>query len=653
MKQLNVNIRILTISFILSLTSAISIYGQPASPVPLSPFTASAYALRNIGLGDYPYEETVAGLLSSPVPRAWKGSHVSKHTYLDMMEKIVRMAATWVDADGAVIDPYFEAEFGQTTPRFVSSASILLHFGRIEDLKPLVIRSMTYSCTRLANRTAESPDFWMRELSTAFICLEPKVSKKLAQSWEALFKKVDPEKTYKVVDPSGERLGQLHNWAVYSSGGEYTREAFGLTSPSGKFLQGKRFFDTYMQPQLVHFTKEGMYRDPNDPITYDITTRLQIANALAYGYDGALKDTYSELLRRGGLTMLLFTSPNGMAPYGGRSGQFQFQEGIIVALSELEANRYKNTNERLAGAFKRQAHMSALSMKRWIVDMDPLRHIKNGFIPEAQHGIDRYGKYSVYALYCSSVLGLAALYADDTVREYPAFSETGGYLFELYPAFHKVFAMVKDTHIEIDTKGDFHYESTGLGRFHFANVPAELGLSMSFTSTPNYRMADTLKADEPYAIGPAWKSHDMVYSLASLSPDLAHKLTASQITRDTIAFDIQYQTGNTVDATVHQRYKLFEQNVSITTRIDDRKVKVDSVYFIVPLLVSTGLSESDIVQYPGKVTVNYLRHRYTVEFERNSEATVDKDLFANRNGIYRNLTIRKPGNEMRVNLKLE
>src|SRR5690606_6783210 len=154
------------------------------------------------------------------------------------------------------------------------------------------------------------------------------------------------------------------------------------------------------------FTKEGMYRDPNDPITYDITTRLQIANALAYGYDGQLSNEYNELLRRGGLTMLLFTSPNGMAPYGGRSSQFQFQEAIIAALSELRAIRFKHSGSRRAGAFNTQAHLWALSMQRWILGMDPLRHVKIGFIPETQHAIDGYGKYSVYALYCSSVLGL-------------------------------------------------------------------------------------------------------------------------------------------------------------------------------------------------------------------------------------------------------
>lgn len=638
---------------IYSTVFAVSANAQPASPEPLSPFTATAHSLRDIGLDEYPYDEIVSRLLKTPVPSGWKPSQAGTHTYLDMMEKIVRMAAVWVDADGAVIDPYFKAEFGQTTPRFVSSAAILLHFGRIKDLQPLVNRAMTYSLTRLATQTAESPDFWMRELSTAFICLKPKVSKKLVRSWETLFRKVDPEKTYKVVDPTGERLSQLHNWAVYSSGGEYTREAFGLTSQENTFLQGKNFFDTYMQPQLIHFTREGMYRDPNDPITYDITTRLQIANALAYGYDGVLKDTYSELLRRGGLTMLLFTSPNGTAPYGGRSSQFQFQEGIIAALSELEANRYKNADKRLAGAYKRQAHISALSMKRWIMDMEPLRHIKNGFIPEAQHGIDGYGKYSVYALYCSSVLGLAALYADETIAEQPTFSETGGYLFELYPAFHKIFATVKNTHIEIDTKGDFDHESTGLGRFHVVNIPPELGLSMSFTATPKYRMADSLKAKAPSSIGPGWKHGETQYTLAGMSDQLTHELTTTRVAPDTIAFDIRYQTNDASATVVLQHYNVFQQHVSITSHVQADNNDIDSVYFAVPLLVSTGLSKSAITQKSGEVVVSYLGHRYIITFDKNSDCVIDEDVFANRNGIYRNLVIKKPGNRISVDLKLE
>ena len=229
----------------------------------------------------------------------------------------------------------------------------------------MVFRAMTYSCSQLAYGKANSPDFWMRELTTAFSCLKPIAGEELWHHWKDLLQRVDPENVYKVISKSGQGLEKLHNWAVYSSGGEFVREALGLTDPSNHFLQGQSFFDKYMRAQLSHFTAEGMYRDPNDPITYDITTRLQIANALTYGYNGPLKRKLDELLRRGGLTMLLFTSPDGLAPFGGRSGQFLFQEGIIAGLCELEATRYKTTDKKLAGAFKRQAHISALSLLLW------------------------------------------------------------------------------------------------------------------------------------------------------------------------------------------------------------------------------------------------------------------------------------------------
>ena len=56
--------------------------------------------------------------------------------YLDIMEPIVRMAAEWVDDQGAVIDPVYKQEWGQTTSRFVSSAAVLIPFGRCRGQRP-------------------------------------------------------------------------------------------------------------------------------------------------------------------------------------------------------------------------------------------------------------------------------------------------------------------------------------------------------------------------------------------------------------------------------------------------------------------------------------------------------------------------------------
>jgi hypothetical protein len=620
---------------------------------PLHPFSVKEYSLNEMGLEDYPYKDLVIETLSLPKPEKWESTGLDKVMYLELMEKIVRVASDWVDGEGAVIDPYFKAEFGQTTPRFVSSAAILLHYGYINDLEPLVIRAMTYSCNRLAEAKGDSPDFWMRELTTAYTCLKPLVDEHIWKEWENLLKKVEPEKNYKVVDTTGENLGKLHNWAVYSSGGEFVREAAGLTSSANNFLDGSEFFDKYMAPQMAHFTKEGMYRDPNDPITYDITTRLQIANALAYGYGGPLKNQLNELLRRGGLTMLFFVSPDGFAPYGGRSGQFQFQEGIIAALSELEARRYKNTNIELAGAFKRQAHLSVLSMRRWIMDMEPLRHIKNGFKPETLHGTDGYGKYSVYALYCSSVLGLAALYADDEIKEFPTFSEKGGYILELFPAFHKIFASVKDSQIEIDTKGTVNHEPLGLGRFQVKGVPVELGLSMPFVKEPNYRVPNSLKAVENYAIGPIWFSGGQRYSLSNLSSTPEYNMVRHQENTDTVTFELDYRIQVPALTKVRQHYKLFSQNLIISTSVEDPLNSTDSLYFTVPLLVSNGISDSNIQESGGKVRVNYEGHDFTVHLDHESSYILGEELFANRNGIYRNLIIYKLGNEMQIHLELQ
>lgn len=566
------------------------------------------------------------------------------------METIVRQAANWVDSTGAVIDPYYKAEYGQTTPRFVSSAAILLKFGYIKDLREMVFRAMTYSCSQLASGKANSPDFWMRELTTAFLCLKPLAGEALWHRWRSLLQRVDPEKVYKVVSKSGQGIEKLNNWAVYSSGGESVREALGLTDPSNHFLQGQSFFDKYMRAQLVHFTVEGMYRDPNDPITYDITTRLQIANALTYGYNGPLKHQLDELLRRGGLTTLLFTSSDGLAPFGGRSGQFLFQEGIIAGLCELEAKRYKTTDKKLAGAFKRQAHISVLSMKRWIVGMQPLRHIKNGFPPGTQHGIDEYGKYSVYTLYCSSVLGLAALYADDNIEESPCPSEIGGYLVELYPAFHKIFASTGASQIEIDTKADQHYDATGLGRFQVKGVPIELGLSMPFSAHPMYRINDSLKPHEAYAIGPAWKING---SRQSLAPDtsLTHQTKITHLRRDSVTFNVIYNTPDSL--TVEQDYSLTANEVSIISSIHSQQTAVDSIYFTIPLLISDGATQSKLTRTPGDIRVEYLGHRYTILFNPQLSWEITPTTFANRNGIYKNLIIKNADSTLQIKLRLD
>src|SRR3546814_805990 len=143
----------------------------------------------------------------------------------------------------------------------------------------------------------------------------------------------------------------------------------------------------------------------------------------------------------------------------------------------------------------------------------------------------------------------------------------------------------------------------------------------------------------------AWKTGDTLFSLAGLSEGLTHELIRRQVTDDTIAFDITYRDSAARDITIRQEYKLYENNLSITSQVHRSTAPVDTAYFTIPLLVSDGLEESNISAEAGKVIVHYMGHRYTIGFDPDDSFTIDPDPFANRNGIYRNLIIRTQGDQ--------
>ena len=426
---------------------------------------------------------------SSPAPANWRASGIDRSIYLDMMEPIVRNAAKWVDEKGAVIDPVIKREWNQTSCRFASPAAILLKFGRIPDLKETVFRVMDYCCDKLPQlRRKESPDFWMRELTTAIFALENIAPAERLARWRNALAKVEPEVVYFRVKPDHRDLHTLGNWVVYSSCGESMRESIGIGG--GAWLWGNRFFETYITAQIANFDENGLYRDPRDPFTYDFTTRLQVAAALGFGYKGKLAEKLSKILDDGAKTTLLYMPPQGLAPFGGRSALFNFQEGIIAALCEYHANIYKSRDPELAGAFKRQAHLSAAAVQKHFAGKDQPFHIKNRFHIDSRHGCDSYGHYSVYSLYAASVMGMAALWADDTIAEAPCPAEKGNFSFAMKNSFFKVFGNAHGHALEFNFSDDFFNDSVGLGRIMLKDAEYAVLPVLPFTATPKYVTGD-------------------------------------------------------------------------------------------------------------------------------------------------------------------
>lgn len=539
-----------------------------------------------------------------------------KEQYLDLMEIIIGEAVRWVNDRGAVIDPVEHVEWAQTTPRFVSAAACLLYFDRLTEHKEKVFTAMSYCCgkLKLPETKQMSADFWMRELCTAYFCLQKIAPAALVGQWKRDLSQVEPENVYMFTDRTRQNLERFHNWAVYSAGGEVMRQSLGIGG--GDFLWGDAFFDVYMDKQLWRMTNLGMYRDPGDPITYDITTRLQADNALVWGCrDGELRAKWQTLLNKGAETMLQYLSPAGFVPYGGRSAAFQFQEAIVAALCECHARRHKDDHPELAAVFKRQAELSTDAIRPWLA-MKPFRHLKNRFDPAGKHGCDDYGKYSVYSLFAASCLGLAALYADDSIKPAAAVPAEGHGVLELNPEFHKVFARCRQNYVEIDTAADLRYDASGIGRILPRNWPFGLLPAMPFApQNAHYQIDPSLQfCLRPYAVGP----EDLAGDTGNLFQLHIHRNLPEQVEFSLVWRDFPVQV---IDITA--------TGIKIRCRSADDKL----FRYQLPLLESDGEVSTQIDISDNRLRLTY--GSFTGEIRVSSPLLKSELAPVNRNGVYR------------------
>src|SRR5205823_596275 len=144
-------------------------------------------------------------------------------------------------------------------------------------------------------------------------------------------------------------------------------------------------------------------------------------------------------------------------PVGGRSAHHQWNEAEQCATYEIYAAKsLADGDAAMAGVFKRAAHLSLASIKRWVRPSGELWIVKNHVDPAQRHGYDGYSAHSQYNLLPMAMLAMAYEYAGTTekVREQYAPAEVGGYVLDIGERFHKVFANAGGMYIELDTSAD-------------------------------------------------------------------------------------------------------------------------------------------------------------------------------------------------------
>ncbi|MDD5596338.1 MAG: hypothetical protein PHV82_00250 [Victivallaceae bacterium] len=573
---------------------------------------------------------------------------IDKSFYLDLAEKIVRTAVPWQSDDGMIIDPYFHAEANSGSARFVGALGQLIKAGRCLDLIDVCIKSYEHCLGRL-DELATCPEFWTKEMMYAYEALHDKIEKSRQQRWRDLWLRHKPREYYACAVKQ-----MTNNFWVFAITGEFLKAKQDLNGDL-------ELVDEGLEILLRDFTEYGMYRDPNDPIVYDLVVKQQLFFLLEQGYRGKHYAELREICERGAISSLLTQSVTGETPFGGRSNQYHWVEGHFCCLTESAAAYFKAQGDTLtAGIFKRAARTAALSTKSWILDMEPYRHLKQGFHPATFHGIDSYGNIGIYGILAASLLGTAFHIADDSVAETLTPAEAGGYVFALWPEFHKVFASCGGYHAELDTKADHHYDATGFGRLHKQGMRPESILSASIASAPNYvknakgaahndsllwkpegsksayTRLDSFEKEnsDNLTIGPEWTdTAGKKWRLADFEEEIKEvKLDVLEESGDQVEFRVIYKGDLGGCSKVTEKYRISSEGVHYEAELDRADF---ALRLLAPLIITDGMETSDITTDAEGFRVSYRNDRFSIRAQEGKFRISDENPASNRNAVYR------------------
>lgn len=429
-----------------------------------------------------------------------KPQPVSREMYLDIMEKAVlayttediqRYSST-VDAKGVT-----EHGFGRLT----SNIGILVSHGRLPELKEQFEHMMDLCVREMPKTSKAGNEFAIKEI---VLCLQECersgiFTREKIQAWKDGLSGARAEELYHPHKPGGKKAD---NWGVFGVASECARVMAGI----GGDIE---WAEVRIADQIRWFDENGMYMDPNQPITYDFVTRLQFMAALKMGYSGPSRAALEERLLKSAPYTLQMQSVSGEYPFGGRSNGFLFNESVYAAVCEYYASWFRQSgDEAMASRFKAAALRSVRSLDYWL-EQKPVRHIKNRFPTETKYGCEGYAYFDKYMVTMGSFAFLAYLFADDSIV--PASKPEKASTFVTSPAFHRVMMNSGGYTAEFELNADKEHDSNGLGRFQRAGAPPVIALSCPCpTSHPHYHT--DIENPGPLSIAPCWDSYKVVSS---------------------------------------------------------------------------------------------------------------------------------------------
>ena len=537
---------------------------------------------------------------------------MKKSYYLDLMEITLSAYST------AHIDRYYqEVKSGGLKehgfPRLTANIGILMAHGRCLDLKDRFIAMMDLCCDQFLKVKAGN-DFSVKEIvfcmqeleHTDVICADKMMG------WKELLKQIDPYECYTVYARTPDDI--VHNWAAFTMVSEYMRQTYGLTDVYSDFIDLQAF------SQLRHLDENKQYRDPMEPMVYDLVTRGLFAVLLDQGYRGKYREIWESALEESAIPTLRMQSVTGEIAYGGRSNQFIHNEAHLVILLEYYAKYFaKKGDLSLAGKFKAAVERALENIAFWLKKR-PLQHIKNRFPLESKYGCEDYAYFDKYMITAASFLYAAYRICDDSVPV-GELDDYSGMTWQSSDAFHKVFLRAGEYFAEYDYKADYHYDCHGLGRLHRKGVPSELCCSTPCPEKPCY----TLDIPEPFllAIAPGIRVNgEWQYATAK---EVVHTVKK------------HFAEGGAAEITMECIFPGGEA-VSCDYFLDANGLQIEysgagSLGCLLPVFRFNGKTRSDVVQQGNELTVSFGDHRCTYTVFDGTIRNLNRPS-RNRNGHY-------------------
>ncbi|HEX6970591.1 MAG TPA: hypothetical protein VF234_00015 [Limnochordia bacterium] len=327
---------------------------------------------------------------------------------LDMLRRGVESYEPYLQPDGEMIDPVFgvPTQYGTAYHAFCQAVLAEKNEGAERDARleraerglDAALRHVadpelppTVSGVRREHGSVSASnhrDFFWPPILKAHRLLT-RLGHPRADEFAQRIRAVDIEASFRSRPPS--------NWSMVWLTGEWLRMRAGLSRISLERFDGwlAAFFDNYV------LVEQGLYQEPGHPNSYDLFTRVHMAELLAEGYDGRWRSTLERLMETGLVRSLAVQLSDGSLASAHRSTGQTWTVGAQCAYFTLAANHFAARAPERARQAKAAAALALASLSRWQRPDGPFSPVENVLPPAYRVGYEGYtcdGHYGNLAL---------------------------------------------------------------------------------------------------------------------------------------------------------------------------------------------------------------------------------------------------------------